>query len=392
METAIRHHGGDWKRAAGRIRRLRGIQAGALLILGALTIAVTVWFTGQVSDANRAREDAERVRAALVEARARISSGHRAYWKRRATGGAPVMMSTPVRLRFAAGRFAHLAALSREGGDPEAIAAAARTITALAALRESAGNVEILPPGTPAGIVAVRVGERRLNALNRATDDWLAAETGRAAAGAARQDRLAARLPVAVAGTTGVMVLIALLGSLAIERSRRRALDEVVGATEDFEGMSVTDPLTGLPNRRAFDRTILVELARVDRGGPPMSLVMLDLDEFKAINDRRGHAGGDAVLVEVARRLHGLARGQDLMARVGGEEFAWILPDTDADAALRAAERAREAIGASPIGGEAVTISAGAAEVEADGIRIIARADAALYAAKRRGRDRAVLA
>ena len=123
-----------------------------------------------------------------------------------------------------------------------------------------------------------------------------------------------------------------------------------------------------------------------------MSLVILDLDEFKSVNDRLGHEGGDAVLVEVARRLQGLARAQDLVARVGGEEFAWILPATGATEALRAAERARQTIAARPIEGEAITISAGAAELEADGIRIIARADAALYTAKQRGRDQAVLA
>ena len=360
--------------------------------MGSLTVAVTFWFTHQVSDAHRARQDAEQVRAGLIVARDRITTGQTAYWKRRAAGEALVTRSTPAVLAFAASRFAYLADLSRKGGQPDAIAAAARAAASLAALRDSARSAPALPRGTPAELEAVGVGERRLAELNQATDDWLAAETLRARAAAARQSSLTGRLPMAVASTTGVMVLVALLGSLAIERSRRRALDELVGATEDFEGMAVTDSLTGLANRRAFDRTMLVELARADRGDQPMSLVILDLDEFKAVNDRLGHEGGDAVLVEVARRLQGLARTQDLVARVGGEEFAWILPATGADAALRAAERARQTIAASPIEGVAITISAGAAQLEADGIRIIARADAALYTAKQRGRDRAVLA
>jgi diguanylate cyclase (GGDEF)-like protein len=361
-------------------------------VLGFLTVTVTFWLTHEVSDAHRARQDAELVREGLIVARDRISSGDSAYWKRRATGEALVTPSTPLVLEFATSAFAHLAGLSREGGRPDAIAAANRAVASLAALRDSARSAPALPRGTPAELAAVKLGERRLAQLNRATEDWLAAETRRAAAAAARQSSLTGRLPMAVASTTGAIVLVALLGSLAIERSRRRALDGLVGATEDFEGMAVTDPLTGLANRRAFDSTMLVELARVDRGDQPMSLVVLDVDEFKAVNDRLGHEGGDAVLVEVARRLQGLARAQDLIARVGGEEFAWILPATDADAALRAAERARQTIASSPIEGAAVTISAGAAQLEADGIRIIARADAALYAAKQRGRDRAVLA
>lgn len=151
-----------------------------------------------------------------------------------------------------------------------------------------------------------------------------------------------------------------------------------------------TDSLTGLLNHRSFFQSLHAETERAHRHGRPLSLVVIDLDHFKAVNDQHGHQVGDLVLIEVARRLDALTRTADILARVGGEEFAWVLPDTDSSAAWAAAERARRTIAAEPISGAGkVTLSAGVAELRGGGTvnELFRAADAALYWAKTQGRD-----
>ncbi len=156
---------------------------------------------------------------------------------------------------------------------------------------------------------------------------------------------------------------------------------------------SITDHLTGLANRREFDDRLIAEVERAHRHGRELSLVILDLDHFKDINDAHGHAAGDLVLAHVAAELGRLARLGELVARVGGEEFAWLLPEADLAEATWAAERARRAIAGSPApGGHRVTLSAGACSLDEDGDArdLYRRADAALYRAKADGRNRVV--
>ena len=107
---------------------------------------------------------------------------------------------------------------------------------------------------------------------------------------------------------------------------------------------AANDPLTGLANHRTFFERLDAEVRRARRRGDPLSLVIFDLDHFKRVNDTHGHLVGDGVLAEMAARLASLARVEDTLARIGGEEFAWLLPDTDARAAWLAGERARRAI------------------------------------------------
>jgi diguanylate cyclase (GGDEF)-like protein len=155
-------------------------------------------------------------------------------------------------------------------------------------------------------------------------------------------------------------------------------------------GSALTDALTGAPNRLAFENALESEHARVLRGARPGGLFLLDLDHFKTVNDRFGHQVGDAVLVEVVRRLNAAVRRVDVMCRWGGEELAVLAPDASSESELAVfGERLRQVICAEPItvGFRSidVTISVGAAALDgsAEPHEVVARADRALYRAKR---------
>lgn len=155
-----------------------------------------------------------------------------------------------------------------------------------------------------------------------------------------------------------------------------------------------TDPLTGLHNRRAFDDGLELELAVVERTQSPLSLLVLDVDHFKQINDSFGHDAGDKVLRSIAQVLSGCVRIIDIVARVGGEEFAVILPHTDATGAHEVAQRMRVAVAQASWLVQPTTVSIGAASLRnaETASSLVARADAALYAAKKSGRNRVVSA
>jgi diguanylate cyclase (GGDEF)-like protein len=152
-----------------------------------------------------------------------------------------------------------------------------------------------------------------------------------------------------------------------------------------------TDWLTGLHNHRVFHERLHDELERAERYGRPVSLISFDLDDFKLLNDVLGHQEGDLVLRRVAAAAREGLRGSDLACRVGGEEFAIILPEAGKRAARAAADRLCARVRALP-GARAVTVSCGVASYPADAAdatELVAGADAALYAAKERGKDRA---
>ena len=168
---------------------------------------------------------------------------------------------------------------------------------------------------------------------------------------------------------------LALSNTLLVERLRR---------------VAETDGLTGIANRRTFDAVLQRELARAERSGRPVSVVLLDLDHFKALNDDHGHQMGDEMLRQVAALLVDGCRSTDTVARYGGEEFVVVLPDCDAVEATARADELRRAVLAAPTP-VPVTLSGGVAEypAHADGFStLVGRADEALYRAKREGRNR----
>lgn len=153
------------------------------------------------------------------------------------------------------------------------------------------------------------------------------------------------------------------------------------------------DALTGLANHATLQRGLRLEIKRHERTARPLSVVMLDLDHFKAINDAHGHPAGDQVLKAVASALRRATRETDVVARYGGEEFTLVLPDTDRAGAERKVGELLDLVRRLPLGVGTVTVSAGIAAYPDDGTSpsaLLAAADHALYAAKDTGRDRAV--
>ncbi len=155
-----------------------------------------------------------------------------------------------------------------------------------------------------------------------------------------------------------------------------------------------TDPLTGVANRQGFDERFDLELERSRRTSQPVAVILADIDSFKEINDRFGHPAGDAALVAVSRALQRGMRSIDTIARIGGDEFAAVLPGIGADDGSLIAERVRgEIAGLANAGGEPITMSFGIVEFPMHGSAretVIQAADRALYAAKAQGRNRCV--
>ena len=171
-------------------------------------------------------------------------------------------------------------------------------------------------------------------------------------------------------------------------------------ANEQLTRLALTDPLTQLANRRCFYNSAEKELSRAKRFNLPLCLVMIDLDHFKQINDRFGHASGDAVLSEFGEEARRFLRKSDCCARLGGEEFALLLPHTPLDEAMLVAERLKSAVGDVAFQSENgtafnITISCGVTEFSADDgniDQVLKRADEALYRAKKQGRNRVLAA
>src|SRR5882672_6312956 len=178
-------------------------------------------------------------------------------------------------------------------------------------------------------------------------------------------------------------------------RSNNDAVEENIALRRQFEQAALSDALTGFRNRLWVDQTLPRIVQRHLHASEPLCIAMMDIDHFKSVNDRFGHAAGDAVLMRVGRLVRGNLRPSDFAARVGGEEFALILPQTFLPGAVTAVERLREAIAGAAFDYHGrrlsrVTVSIGLAELErgTNPQQLLARADVALYAAKQGGRNR----
>lgn len=207
-----------------------------------------------------------------------------------------------------------------------------------------------------------------------------------------------------------IHVLGDLWGAVVLSsRTKERVSEEVLGRLSEFanlveiaigntqaraelEQQAKTDTLTGLPNRRTFQARLDLELSSAAATGQPLSLVVFDVDHFKSVNDTHGHSTGDLVLAEIARRLRRAARHGEMLARLGGEEFVWLLPGVAAEQAQAAAERAGLAVASERFAASwVVTVSSGVCDLASAGAaNLLDCADMALFEAKRQGRNRSV--
>ena len=195
-------------------------------------------------------------------------------------------------------------------------------------------------------------------------------------------------------------VILALVAIVALAGYQRRQLAQIRALKTSLEEQAIRDPLTGLYNRRYLDDALERELVRAQREEYPVSVVMLDIDRFKALNDAHGHPVGDAVLQSLSRTLREQVRAGDLACRWGGEEFVLVLPNMPLEAAAARADAVRTRFAAADdvvADGKKIsaTLSAGVAAYPMHGISpaaLVANADSALYRAKREGRDRVCIA
>jgi diguanylate cyclase (GGDEF)-like protein len=248
------------------------------------------------------------------------------------------------------------------------------------------------------GIVRVGAGKKRIEAVLESlgrveAEEYRLLGERRAASARAKQqiERIGKKLML---GGVLLLILLAYASIAALSAGARAAR-----ATAELRRLATTDELTGLANRAHFLAGLERETARAVRNGNPLCLAILDVDHFKRINDLHGHPVGDEVLRIVARVLQEGTRGHDLVGRIGGEEFAILMPETSRDNGLAVSERLCKAMEATPIAlpsgaNGTVTFSTGVALLstsESPG-HLVSRADSALYEAKFSGRNRVKLA
>jgi diguanylate cyclase (GGDEF)-like protein len=194
----------------------------------------------------------------------------------------------------------------------------------------------------------------------------------------------------------GALGFITDLTDLDLLLARARTLLDFKAYLDTCEEAAFTDHLTGLANRRHFERQLERELARTARYTRPFSVLMLDIDQFKEVNDTFGHEAGDEAIRRLAKTLREGIRGIDMAARLGGDEFAIILTETPMARAIEVAERLRVAIKETEVAKVGrITVSLGVAEAPTGGQTVrelLALADATLYEAKRKGRNRVMCA
>ena len=369
----------DWRGARRRVSHLKALQFVALCIFGVLAVGATVLLMSSVVGASDEQGRREATFSALVSARDDLRLAHMRYVRNLLEHPGAVDPDARRALLRSAEKARSLAVRELPTASPAERRAILQTQAAIVALPD----------------LLARSGHasRTADRLTAGIDAWVAAEAVALERGRRETEGIARSRGTWLVALVGALALSALLAWYLLDRALRRVIASLDGAAHRLANLASSDPLTGLANHRVLHERLRAEAARAQRHGRELSLVVLDLDHFKRINDTHGHQVGDRVLVEAASRLAEEVREGETFARVGGEEFAWILPETDDLGAWQAAERARESLGREPIAGlQGLTLSAGVCSLAQAGSpgELMRLADGALYWAKAHGRDLAV--
>lgn len=368
------------------------MQVVLIAALGAIGAAVTILLAAAVIDrTHHASTDSTMIRA-LSTIQDQLRTEHKNFWRNVAEGGRPELSPTGLLLaRQGPAMIRGLIAADRH--PTPAKRAIQQELLELSTAYTQRLQTRSPGPGTfrsPATQRLIRDSDESISRITTLFQRWIRIEQ------ASLTDSLDDAGSVARGGATAVIAtiaagtLIAAILSLLLNRSRPRMVSALADAAERLSDRAETDGLTGLANHASFQGRLRDAVANAHRSGQPLGLVLIDLDHFKRVNDAFGHPVGDRVLVECARLLAHAAGDGDLVARIGGEEFAWARPGADVGGCVRDAERLREAVAAAVIGPvRGMTISSGVCGSAAgrDAAELIRLADGALYWAKEHGRN-----
>ncbi len=383
----------DWGAAARTERRLQAVQVGVLVGLALVVAAVAfILGRGMVSELDDYRRE-ETMQTRLDALRFQLQDTETAFWRYRSLGGAGVPPQTARSVLDVAAETQEVAARERAGGVPPAEDRAIQDtldgLGELVALVAAAGDIG--PLGSPADERFIEGLAPVVTDLKASAERWGAYNLAELARSNTGVSQAAWRLMVITGVTALGALLLGLITWRLVGRERRRIEHALRVAHDRLREQADTDPLTGLGNQRILHHALLEAVAQSSARRLSLSVVMVDLDHFKTVNDTHGHPTGDRVLVETAARLRASCRPGDVVARIGGEEFLVVLAGADATAALEVAERIRLAVRSVPYPGDVghLTASVGVSTLATggDADSLVEEADAALYWAKSHGRD-----
>jgi len=381
-----------WRSTLDRLRLVERVQLLATIVLavGALFLAVViaVRIVDSVANHQRALEIQNGIESIRYDARVmQVRQLESRYPDTRGT--VPTVVDEIQALRD---RVAALPMLSTPSSEAELRQRVLDNLAAFVVLSRLA------PAGLRAGTAESRRGYElarpAIMQMERDLDRWVAVVRTHTTRQLDETAPLVHRFAAILVGTLAALILSSVILAMILHRIRRRLAGELASSTGELERLSGTDALTALDNRRAF-RAYADDAVRaaavLER---PLCVAILDIDHFKAINDAYGHDVGDRTLVQLARLLTVSAPPDHRVARLGGEEFGWLMPHTDAQAGTEWVQRTHDALAAKPVEGVGVlTFSCGIAEHggSSEIEDLLREADDALYEAKTTGRNRTVV-
>lgn len=378
-----------WRGAARRAARLQVAQLVVVIMFGLIAVGTTVGVTRNISEHRLVQRADQETLGTLVTLRDRLQIEYIRYWRSRAEGGGGLTRESrlfavagPALVREVAARDA------REHSEGQAIRDEVTALAdRLAALVQATPDQQNLQSREYR--VFVSQAETALYDLIAGSNTWIAQKQADVARATRQAEDVSRVWTVALLGLLALMTATTTAFWWRLGRARSRLVHALESAAHRLAWRAETDQLTGLTGHATFQERLTAQVDAARRNGEALSLVLLDLDHFKEINDTLGHQVGDDILREVGRQLFEAAGPDDLVARVGGEEFAWLLPRQGVEAAVDAADRLRLAIEARPIMGARVTLSAGVCDLGPSGsaAELYRLTDGALYWAKAHGRN-----